>query len=181
LRRRSSSSPASHLQPQLMRLSGRGRAGVHSYHTLTTHTPQTERRIFSSSPQVADLRPALHRRGCWSLPPDRDTLLHLSTPHLVSHTDAPDTRSSLYGCLHGPVRGGPKNSQLRQFRYQKHAPLQRTAPCLAASLGIHRRTAYPHREAYPSWGWWHTHTKDTSAPSASRPLCLYQLLPHVQR
>ena len=59
--------------------------------------------------------PALHMRGCWSLPPDSHTLLHLSTPHLVSHTDAPDTRSP----LRVPTRaGGP---------IQKQAPLQRTA------------------------------------------------------
>ena len=78
---------------------------MHSYHAKRS----------AASPQVADLRPALLRRGCWSLPPDSHTLLHLSTPHLVSHTDALDTRSP----LRVPTRaGGP---------YRKHAPLQRTS------------------------------------------------------
>ena len=93
------------------RISCASPAGAAPVCTLTSYHAKRS----AASPQVADLRPALHRRGCWSLPPDRDTLLHLSTPHLVSHTDAPDTRSP----LRVPTRAGGPN--------QKHAPLQRTA------------------------------------------------------
>ena len=76
------------------------------------------------APEATERRIAPGRRSApcpsqegvlWSLPPDSHTLLHLSTPHLVSHTDAPDTRSP----LRVPTRaGGP---------IQKQAPLQRTA------------------------------------------------------
>ena len=115
LRRRSSSSPASHLQPQLMRLSGRGRAGVHSYHTHTPlkrsapHRPRS--RIcalpFTGGGAGACLRIVIH--------------FYIYLHHTWSRTQTPRTPGALYGCLHGPV------AQFRSKRLcsVQHAPLTR--------------------------------------------------------